>query len=103
MPFAQVFPAGGNACDFCASTLIHKTYRVRNFELKHIPVFGSDEGTWSTCKNCGELVDAEKWSALTERSFQKFMSRHGVPRHSAPSIRARFEEMVKRFSEHLLL
>jgi hypothetical protein len=103
MPFAQVFPAGSNACDFCASTLIHETYRVKNFEVKGIPVFSSDEGTWNTCENCAELVDAAKWSALTERSFQKFMSRYGSPRHSGPSIRARFREMVKRFSEHLLL
>jgi hypothetical protein len=102
MPLAYVVPIGNNTCDFCNETPIFKLYPCRNFSLRGVLVFNKDVGTWATCWKCSTFVDAENWSALTERAYQKFIKDHGVPRHSALPLRPQFAETVKLFAEHTL-
>jgi hypothetical protein len=97
---AHSVPNGGNTCDFCNTPPVFKAYRCGNFELKGIPVFTQSEGIWMTCERCSEFVDAKRWSRLAERSFQKFMTHHSVPRHNAISVRIHFADMARLFAVH---
>jgi hypothetical protein len=102
MPFAHVVTAGGNTCDFCTCVPVHKLYRCKNFELRGVPVFQKNEGVWAACWKCSELVDAAKWTELSEHAFQVFMKKHRVPRHEAFAARAQFTEMVRMFAVNKL-
>jgi hypothetical protein len=98
----HLVPRGGNCCDFCNETPVYKLFSCRNFELKGTPVFANETGVWAVCRACCQFVDAAKWAALTERAFQKYVQKHGIPRHSALGVRPQFEDMVRKFAEHKL-
>jgi hypothetical protein len=48
------------------------------------------------------VIDAYKWIALTDRYFQKFMGKHGVPRHEQVYIRLQLQELHGLFREHMI-
>lgn len=100
-PSASVVPMGGNACDFCNTRPALKFYPCNNFALNSLPVFRSGNGAWAACQKCSEFVDAAQWSSLAERSFQKFMKHHAVPRHSAIAVRIQFSDLVRLFATHM--
>ena len=81
-PLASLAPMGGNACDFCNTCPAVRLYECWNFELNGLPVFRNGNGAFAACEKCSDLIDAERWSSLAERAFQKFMKHHAVPRHS---------------------
>jgi hypothetical protein len=102
-PTASLVPLGGNACDFCNTCPAITLFPCGNFSLNSLPVFGKQVGSFAACQKCAELVDANEWSALTERSFQKFMRHHSVARHSTLEVRMQFAHMIKMFAAHRLI
>lgn len=95
---ASLVPIGGNACDFCNSCPAVKIYPCGNFELHGLMVFRNGNGGFAACQHCAEFIDADKWSNLAERAFQKFMKHHSVPRHSAIQVRVQFADLVRLFA-----
>lgn len=103
MSVCHIVPVpGGECCDFCTEGPIFGFYRCANFVVKDRAVFheSKDHGVWASCRWCAELVDAERWSSLSERALRKFLKRHPVPRHDVPILWAQFTEIVRLFSEH---
>jgi hypothetical protein len=98
----RLVPAGGNCCDFCNESPVYKLIPCRNFEVRGTAAFTKETGVWAACWACCQFVDAAKWAALTERAFQKYVQKHGVPRHNALRLRPQFEDMVRKFAEHKL-
>lgn len=91
----------GEYCDFCAAEKIVKLYRCKNFVFNNTSVFRNDFGTWGACRTCAMLIDAERWSELTERSFVKFAKRHGpISRYDAIGLRQQFRTIHQLFREH---
>lgn len=99
-PSASLVPMGGNACDFCNTCPAVKFYPCCNFELNGFPVFRNGNGAFAACEKCSEFVDAGKWASLAERSFQKFMQHHSVPRINAIAVRVQFADLVRLFAAH---
>src|SRR5437764_15086966 len=97
-PCASLISMGGNACDFCNTCPAIKVYPCGNFELHGLTVFRNGSGAFAACEHCAAFIDAEKWSSLAERAFQKFMKHHSVPRHSAIAVRVQFADLVRLFA-----
>lgn len=100
MMVGHIVPLGGDTCDFCCTSPVAKVYCCRNFEWSQCPVFEVGLGVWASCRKCAELVDAEKWSVLTERALRKFVKRHQIPKQHVPTIRSQLAEVHRLFSEH---
>jgi len=103
MSVCHVVPIpGGEVCDFCTAGPIFRLYRCTNFAVQNRAVFHESHrhGVWAVCRRCADRVDAQRWSALSERALPKFVQRHSVPRHEVPVIWAQFTEIVRLFSEH---
>ena len=94
----------GEFCDFCTETPIFTLYRCTNFAVEGHPVFEASRslGVWAVCRECADFVDAERWSALSERASRKFVERHCVPRHQIPLVWSQFTEIVRLFAAHRL-
>ena len=91
----------GEYCDFCTSEKIFKLYRCGNFAVNNMPVFQNGSGTWAACATCAELVDADRWPELCERSFLKFTQRHGpLSLRNAIGLREQFRRIHQLFREH---
>ena len=97
-PCASLVPMGGNACDFCNTCPVVKVYPCGNFTLHGLPVFRNGSGAFDACELCAAFIDAELWSSLAERAFQKFMKHHAVPRHGAIAVRVQFADLVRLFA-----
>src|SRR5215472_8759531 len=102
MRVGHVVPVlSGEYCDFCTTEKVFKLYRCKNFVFNNMPVFQNGSGTWAACKTCAALVDAERWPELTERSFDKFVERHGrISRQDAIGLREQFHTIHQLFREH---
>jgi hypothetical protein len=96
----SLVPMGGNACDFCNTCPAVMVYPCANFELNGLPVFRKGNGAFAACEKCSEFVNAERWSSLAERAFQKFMRHHSVPRVDAIGVRVQFADLVRLFEAH---
>jgi hypothetical protein len=82
---------------------IFKLYRCRNFMFNNMPVFQNGIGTWAAYKTCAALVDADRWTELTERSFLKFAKPHGsISRRDANGVKEQFRTIHQLFRQHRL-
>ena len=92
----------GEFCDFCTAGPIVRLYKCTDFVVNNRAVFQESrgQGVWAVCRKCADLVDQERWSALSERVLRKFVQRHSVPRHEVPLMWSQFTEIVRLFSEH---
>lgn len=97
-PAASVVPQGGTACDFCNTCPAVQVYPCGNFELHGLPVFRNGDGAFAACEHCADFIDAELWSSLAERAFQKFMKHHSVPRVNAIAVRVQFADLLRLFA-----
>jgi len=91
---------GGDACDFCAAHPVFRLYSCLNFPFNGRTVFAreSSNGAWAACRKCAELVDAGRWSEVTDRAFRKFAQKHGpVSRYQELPLREQFRELHRRF------
>ncbi len=99
----SIVPVGGDHCDFCQTSPVFTAYSCSNFLVNGLPVFvGCDTGTWATCRQCAEFVDNEKWTDLTDRSYRKFLKRHGSPRHEMITVRLQFAEVCRLFAANVI-
>jgi hypothetical protein len=103
-PTQCVVPCGGDHCDFCGTPPVFKLYRCLNFAPKGNPVFvsGVAVGSWATCRQCAELVDAGRWNDLTDRAVRKFLKRHRVARAEVSAVREQLAEISRLFGRHVL-
>ena len=59
-------------CDFCSDRKIYAAHECRDFTIES-GLFGST-GDFAACKTCHELIVAEDWSHLLNRSVVTFFS-----------------------------
>ena len=98
-----IVPVGGDHCDFCQTSPVFTVYPCSNFVVNGLPVFlERATGAWATCRKCAELVDREKWSDLTERTYRKFLKRHGASNHELFLVKTQFAELSQLFATHML-
>ena len=97
-------PPGTEMCDFCSASPTHKLYPCRNFVVprNEHTVFHGSVGAWSACERCAVLIDAGRWSQLTDRSVRKFARVHGVPRNEWGEIRQQLSEIHSLFCQHMI-
>ena len=97
---------GGEVCDFCTSHPIFKSYSCRNFLVpwsKHWVFQHESVGGWAACRKCADLIDAEKWSELSDRAFRRFVKKHGpIGRYDEFPLRAQFRELHQLFRDHMI-
>src|ERR1051326_6808511 len=78
MSVCHIVPVpSGEFCDFCTEGPVVRFYRCENFMIKDRAIFheSKEHGVWASCLWCADLADKEKWPALTERAFRKFLKR----------------------------
>jgi hypothetical protein len=102
MRFGCLVPVlNGKYCDFCTTEKVFKLYPCANFIFNNMPVFQNGFGTWAACARCAELIDADRWAELTERSFRKFAKVHGpISRHDVVRLREQFHQVHLLFREN---
>ena len=75
---------------------------VLKFSGERLPVFrGRSSGSWATCQQCSELVNAERWSELTEHAYCEYIKRIGPLRYDRLDVRSQFSELVLRLAANL--
>lgn len=106
MDSLHLVPQGGDECDFCSLSPVFKVYSCANFLVpwtKHMVFQHESVGGWAACRHCAELIDANRWSDLSDRSFRRFVKRHGpVARHDEFALKSQFRELHKLFREHMI-
>jgi hypothetical protein len=96
-------PLGGDHCDFCDTHPVVKLYTCKNFEWDGLPVFSvGPDGLWAACRRCSELVDAKRWSTLTERALRAFLQKHPTSNYEEPQLWAQFTAINRLFAEHVI-
>lgn len=97
-------PQGGDECDFCSSSPVFKVYSCHNFIVpwtKHWVFAHGSIGGWAACRRCAALIDADKWTDLSDLVFRRFVKRHGpVARYDELPLKAQFRELHRLFREH---
>ena len=48
------------------------------------------------------MIDAYRWSDLTDRALRKFIKKHGVSRHDQPHVREQLRQVHQLFREHMI-
>jgi hypothetical protein len=77
-------PPGGPICDFCSSREIYADYPAQDFNVWQLPkpdgtkLNINSESDWAACKTCADLIDAENWDTLLERSLKAFRKKYGA-------------------------
>jgi hypothetical protein len=78
-------------------------YACRNFIWNKHAIFAHESvGAWAACRVCSELIEADRWSELSDRAFRKFAKKHQVPRYDPAlgELRAQFRAIHQLFREH---
>lgn len=108
MPW-QVFtfdaPLGREMCDFCSASPTARLYACRNFivpRTKHAVFQHESIGAWSACDRCAVLIDAGRWSLLTDRALRRFANRYCVPKDEWREVREQLGEIHQLFKEHMI-
>jgi hypothetical protein len=98
----EPFP-GRECCDFCTAEPVHRLYACRNFVWLNHSIFAHESiGAWAACETCARLVDARKWSELTERALAQLKWIHGYSASEEPFFRERFREIHRLFQDHMI-
>jgi hypothetical protein len=95
---ARETPPDMHLCDFCSSNEIFKMYPNRQ-TVEMMPGI-IDSGGWAACRTCADLIDAERWQDLCQRSADTFMEIYGFPKHERPTIEAAMNEIHRGFREN---
>jgi hypothetical protein len=105
----QVFvfepPPGREICDFCATSATGRLYACRNFVVprtKHAVFQHESIGAWAACDRCAMLIDAGRWSQLTDRAVRRFIKKYGVPKDEWFKVREQLAEIHQLFKEHMI-
>jgi hypothetical protein len=105
-PVFHLVPQGGDECDFCSSRPVFKIFSCQNFIVPWTKtwVFQHESvGGWAACRKCAELIDAGRWSELSDRAFVKFAKAHGgIPRYDQQPLKQQFRELHNLFREHMI-
>ena len=81
-------------CDFCSSNKVITAFHAKDVEL--IPGVLGSLGEWAACLVCRDLILAEDWNALLERSVDTFKSDMPMP---VEFIREALSDLHKKFRE----
>ena len=104
MVFTFDAPAGGAMCDFCSAPTA-RLFGSRNFLLPNTryPIFQRGPiGAWSACDRCALLINAGRWSLLTDRAVRRYMNKYQVPQAEEPEVRSQFAHTYQRFKENMI-
>jgi len=96
---------GREMCDFCCTSPTARLYACRNFVVprtKHAVFQHESIGAWSACDRCAVLIDAGRWSRLTDRALRRFASRYSVPKDEWREVREQLGEIHQLFKEHMI-
>lgn len=64
-------------CDFCSAGDPPRKYLCAPFRM--MTIFGIEQwsdNAWAACNTCAELIDNDRWDALTQRSLKSLPFRH---------------------------
>jgi len=84
-----------DVCDFCSSEKWERVYPCQDFDIAGLPA--TSVGSWCACDACAELIDAEKWDELAERSINSFP--YQVSQAERPVLVAFIKETHKQFRD----
>ena len=69
---------------------------------KHAVFQHESIGAWSACDRCAVLIDAGRWSLLTDRALRRFANRYCVPKDEWREVREQLAEIHQLFKEHMI-
>jgi len=98
-------PPGREVCDFCSSSPTSLLYACRNFIIprtKNASFQPGSIGAWSACDRCAVLIDAGRWSRLTDRALRRFMRNHDLPKDAESDAREQLADIHQLFKEHMI-
>ena len=91
-------------CDFCTQALFVKAYACHSFVyLKGTPMEHYACEEWTACVACAELIDHEKWDALTERAVQAFVKQHRPQGCDVPLVREHMHSLYQGFRQNMIM
>ena len=90
-------------CDFCNQGKFEKAYACHSFVyLKGTPMEHYRCEEWTACAECASLIDAEKWTALTDRVVRAFTKQNQVVNCDVPVLREQVHELHSAFRQYLI-
>ncbi|HXY14416.1 MAG TPA: hypothetical protein VEI26_07945 [Terriglobales bacterium] len=90
-------------CDFCTEGKFAKAYACHPFVfLKGTPMEAHARQDWTACAACAELIDADKWQALTERTLHGLVKDHGAPYEDVPAVRSQMRDLLDAFRQNMI-
>jgi hypothetical protein len=98
-------PPEGPICDFCSGKEIYADYPASDFNVWQVPkpdgskLNINSQSDWAACKTCAELIDAESWNALLERSLETFRRKYGAILPEA-EMRKSIADLHRQFREN---
>jgi len=98
---AVVAPPSGPLCDFCSQPEVHAVHTCQDFvHEKFKTEFGclnsESIGSWAACRACDELIQAEQWERLLDRSVGRFVELFGF---EAPGLRQHIDGIHRLFRQ----
>lgn len=81
-------------CDFCSSDKPMTAFHAKDFKMLEGVL--NSTGEWAACLECRDLVLAEKWDELENRSVETFQSSTPIPKEM---VRVFIKGLHKKFRE----
>ncbi len=90
-------------CDFCTQGKFVKAYACHSFVyLKGTPLEAHAHQEWTACAACSELIDGEKWQALTERTMRGLANDHEVSYEDVRAVRTHMQDLLAAFRQNMI-
>jgi len=90
-------------CDFCTRGKFTKAYACHPFVyLKGTPLEAHAHSEWKACSACAELIDAEKWHALTERTLGGLVKDYEVSNEDRIAVRTHMQDLLAAFRQNMI-
>lgn len=93
-------PPTGPICDFCSAPEVWASYPAKTFHWREMNgLHLNSVGGWAACKRCAELIEAENWDGLLERSWQTLIAEHPWMR-AAPEMKRELKNLQDVFRKN---
>lgn len=99
-------PDDDHICDFCSSPGVYASHAAHDFvdpATKGTSFVSESKGAWAACKACDELIRAENWDGLAQRSAEKFFEKYAGmidPRLTFAKFKQEMYALHEEFRKH---
>ena len=70
--------------------------------LKGTPMEHYSRLEWTACAECAQLIDTDKWNALSERAVRSFVKQHRLSEYEVPGLRRQMHYLHDTFRRNMI-